>query len=413
MSTEVNMSGQGNIAASALGSEDNYISCKYCHKLFKDRKFMEKHLRLKHPRKQDIPKSHKDMVLKHDLCQPSTTTGESYSQKTHNIVSEAMGFHTSEENGFTAKIKSEPEVDIKPIGSIYGLNVDEVIPEIKKEKDLNGVADDTNEFDIASNETQQGTDTNVNCIICNKIFASIQYLQKHYKLKHKIKEEPQTMVELMASEANSDVGNFNTHYKLKHKIKKEPQTKTELIGCKSNIGAIDCPICGEELENIAGYTKHVEKHIGANESESQQNVQHGIKTETPSNKIKAESYIKIGVTHKQTKSYSCTFCHKIFSTRWNATVHIKAVHLKMKKFPAQEINTEPYIKIHVSDQKQNFFTCTLCDKTCVSKWNAIKHINTIHFKRNQYPCTLCNESFYYHTQLQTHIDNDHKMETYS
>ncbi len=367
--TKADMQQQGNLTSPATDPED-YVYCTFCHKLFKERKYMEKHVKLKHVKeKLGIDK---EVLSKQELCQISKTSSESYCQETLDKVINTINLHTPETSSFTAKIKVEPDDDFKPI---LGVDRYYIMPEMKKEDDNAG--DDN----LCSENPMH-----VTCVICNKQFTTDQYLERHMNLKHQMKMETETISQSNGIEVRNDTGDCNQ---------------------------IECRICGQYLESIMDYTKHIEVHLDADESSFQQN--HEIKTEFPSSledKIQAELFVKIDTTGKR-KTYSCTLCKKSFPRIGHLKGHVNAIHLKRKDFPCtlcdKSFSQSSQLKTHIDGvhHKLKPFSCTLCDTSFAFKAGLAQHVATVHNKLKPFSCTLCDKSFTVKASLTAHFNVVH------
>ncbi len=368
---------------------------------------MEKHVRLKHLSVEKTLKFEKDIDSQHNLCQQSTTSSESYSHETLNNVNVAGS------KNCTVQTKSESD------GSMRWLSIDGSMAEVKVENPTethaNYVKDCTEQmktesagnmyqlnFDGLMSEVKMdnATETHANCVtcdICKKSFTEELYLKKHIKLNHPIKEEPQTMLNLKESMENNDSGNVKT-VECVEELNKSKEDDT------GNTDTIECRICGLELENVIEYTKHIEVHLDADTSETEQNNEAGIKTESSSLKMKADAYIKFEVIQKKTKSFSCSLCGKALSSKNSVIEHVKAGHLKTRDFQPEKVDAEPYVKIDVSLKKVKVFTCTRCRYSNATKSNVAEHVKAVHLTKREFLCALCNQLFMSKNALMSHIN---------
>ncbi len=344
-------------------------------------KFMDKHVKLKHSSLKETPKSDKDSISKHNLYQQGKTSRETYLQETYNNVSKSVNVHKAESKEFAVQLETDPTTE----RNMSRLNFDELMSE-KKVGNPKGL-------DVSC----------VTCVMCNKQFTGDLYLKKHIKLNHSVKEEPGTTLDLKESKDSNDKRNVNTiEYVDELSIPKEDCD----IGSEETIL---CRICGLELDNIMEYTEHIKIHLDADAPESQHNGQAGIKTESLSRKIQVDPYIKIDYIHRKMQSFSCRLCDKTLNSKFSATEHIRAIHRKTRNFQPQKIE-ELYIKIGVSFKKVKYFTCRLCDKTNPNRTNIAKHIEAVHLTKKTFLCTFCGQSYTYRNSLISHVNFvHHKM----
>ncbi len=385
MSTAADMYPQGNNSLPATGSENNFVPCSFCHKLFKAQKFMEKHVKLKHSGVKETPKSDTELVPKQN-----TSCHESYLQETHyNDMRTTVNIPTEDNNEFTLKVNTDPGAEIKYEGNTEELNFEELIPEVKTGYDhvLDGVKKDDNQH----NDNPSATCTSyVSCGICNKLFTSQQFLENHLAFKHK--EKPKITGESSESKVNNGPMNINT---------------------------IECRICGDEFDNIMEYTKHIEIHLYADESESQLNDGHEIKTEPRGERIQEEVYIKMNRCHDNSKpyTYTCTLCDKAFAYKCFLTRHAYAVHKIPKTFSCilchKSFRENRFLRLHVDKFHKNIqniklFPCTFCGRLFTENGNLKTHVDTIHRKMKPFSCTLCHKSFARNEALIKHVNAVHR-----
>ena len=272
---------QGDVASASDASRYNYaldyVTCVKCHKSFSEEKYLDEHIKEKHPgmieageiSEQLVSDSKQEMELKF-LEFPSSN--ESFSPEPNDAIIETK----IDMPGTGA------EADIKSESNIPELNIDGIKTEITPADEQGD--DDSNNSDDPSESTPILSDPNmcddpcmttrpvlsdpnyVTCPICGKLFKDKKYIDKHVKLKHHDVKEAKTNGNLVA--------------------------ESETIYRSKDTSRIHCTVCDEHFESIMDYTHHLKVHLDTEESVSSKEDSSEKNLEFPSldeNEIQAES----------------------------------------------------------------------------------------------------------------------------
>lgn len=137
-----------------------------------------------------------------------------------------------------------------------------------------------------------------------------------------------------------------------------------------------CPHCPETFRNYFQRNKHVA------------NV-HGLKL----------------------KEFKCTMCPKVFTVSGKLGVHIRTVHLKVKRHACDVCEWKFYSKSELKEHMirhggERKYQCNVCKKAYARKYTLREHMR-IHDNDRRFVCTTCGRSFVQNCSLKHHAKIHH------
>ncbi|XP_052757201.1 zinc finger protein 714-like isoform X7 [Galleria mellonella] len=137
-----------------------------------------------------------------------------------------------------------------------------------------------------------------------------------------------------------------------------------------------CPHCAETFRNYFQRNKHIS------------NI-HGLKL----------------------KEFKCNMCPKVFSLSGKLGLHIKTVHLKMKRHTCDVCEWKFYSKSELKDHMirhggERKYKCNVCKKAYARKYTLREHMR-IHDNDRRFVCTICGTGFVQNCSLKHHTKVHH------
>ncbi|XP_022818915.1 zinc finger and SCAN domain-containing protein 12-like isoform X5 [Spodoptera litura] len=137
-----------------------------------------------------------------------------------------------------------------------------------------------------------------------------------------------------------------------------------------------CPHCSEAFRNYFQRNKHIA-------------AVHGLKL----------------------KEFKCTMCPKVFTISGKLGVHIRAVHLKLKRYSCDVCDWKFYSKSELKDHMvkhggERKYQCSICKKAYARKYTLSEHMR-IHANDRRFVCTICGRSFIQNCSLKHHMKIHH------
>lgn len=137
-----------------------------------------------------------------------------------------------------------------------------------------------------------------------------------------------------------------------------------------------CPHCPEAFRNYFQRNKHI-------------SAVHGLKL----------------------KEFKCTMCPKVFTISGKLGVHVRTVHLKLKRFSCGVCEWKFYSKSELKDHMvkhggERKYQCSVCKKAYARKYTLREHMR-IHENDRRFVCTICGRSFIQNCSLKHHMKIHH------
>ena len=345
MSTSENTKGNSQhnpSSASATAPQENYISCNFCGKSFKDQCYLLKHVKLKHPDGEETCVMDKQIVSKSETnCNYVTCAlcKKLFSERKYLVKHFKLKHQVREEGekSLGTNGKSGNKSDTRNINTIDG--------------------ESRGRIDMGNNNPNS-----INCSICGQSFKKIteytHHLKVHLEPDKEIKEESSC------------------------EQQKTPSMPTPFL----------CGLCSESFCRKLDLISHIDTdHLKVKSS-----------TCTLCDKSFAEKrYLNmhINVIHKFGQNFLCTFCSKLFPLESSLKKHI-VVHRNLKPFSCtlcdKSFRCKTDLSRHVDVVHYGLkpFSCTLCDKSFGWKMNLAAHIKWAHLNFSKNPNTFrdCSKS---------------------
>lgn len=253
-------------------------------------------------------------------------------------------------------------------------------------------------------DTHRIDQTEFNCLICHKVFASNKLLNKH-ELLHK-NNKPY----------KCDICPRSFNYKTALEVHYRKHTG-EKPYC--------CDVCGKSLTTYRSLSQHKLIHFGEKNYSCHQCgklfysvgfLKRHEKTHTVREKkhlcdlcsktflTKRELDIHLNV-HSNLHIVKCPFCDKLL--KGNLDIHMR-VHTGEKPFSCKECGKkfahQSHLKTHmlVIHLGVKSLSCTVCGYKCARKHYLDSHMRT-HTGHKPYKCTLCDQAFTQSHCLKTHM----------
>lgn len=139
-----------------------------------------------------------------------------------------------------------------------------------------------------------------------------------------------------------------------------------------------CPNCPETFRNYFQRNKHVSSV-------------HGVKL----------------------KEFKCNLCPKVFTLSGKLGVHIRTVHLKLKRHSCEVCEWQFYSKSELKEHMirhggERKHQCTICKKAYARKYTLREHMR-IHENDRRFVCTTCGKSFVQNCSLKHHVKVHHAV----
>ncbi|XP_077440375.1 uncharacterized protein LOC144062652 [Vanacampus margaritifer] len=205
------------------------------------------------------------------------------------------------------------------------------------------------------------------------------------------------------------------------KIKAEPVSSVQTTKADENLSS------RFELDNHLGPLRHAHEYVKSESFESD-DTEEPLKNKklkecgtTPQfachvcrQKFQLWKYLRAHIaTHVKThtkptgeKTYSCSFCGKIYSKRSAVTVHVK-MHATEKEFSCSECGKRftrnqqltKHMKVHTGEKT---FPCSVCGKTFAYKGNLSVHMR-IHTGEKPFSCSVCGSQYSTKANMKSHM----------
>ncbi len=343
---------------------NHYVTCNHCHKLFKEQKYLEKHLSMKHP---DIDQG--KMADNGSLQKDFPLHGRSESHREiHPGIEQTLYEDTMGWKG--RKLKDNiHENDPTVQGNEIKHDIFESDHDIKKEE----ICDNMEECDVYKNEgkieylvdnNQKADNTNnseIECPMCQASYKNMTDYTHHLNVHLQSNKLTDTEVITYTRTGHkstavkltpSSMYACNTCFQVfEHKLIFVNHTcinpKAKRVLPKNS----ECKICFQRYSDRIAFVKHVSTHA----------MEHTIETKT---------------------HFSCRECQKIFSSYHGFAEHAHFRYIcaecgrgfSKKSLLLKHIEISHRVKDLSSTNKA--FLCTLCDKECSSELNLTIHMKS-------------------------------------
>lgn len=202
----------------------------------------------------------------------------------------------------------------------------------------------------------------------------------------------------LCMDAVEDFQALKLHLLCKHKKVLEPNTSDGVLPFKVTKDDFSCALCEEKYEDFKSLNHHMNVHFqnficeqcGTGFITPERLRTHGFTHGTGSfacegcdrvyrsANAKNEHYAKV---HKMVKRYRCPHCPETFRNYFQKNKHISAIHgVKLREFK-----------------------CTMCPKVFTIGGKLGVHIRTVHLKMKRHSCDVCEWKFYSKCELKEHM----------
>lgn len=169
-----------------------------------------------------------------------------------------------------------------------------------------------------------------------------------------------------------------------------------------------CAHCSEKFIHMASLTRHMRRahndRFVPKEERSTENV------ECPICKgVYLRSSLEVHIrNHSGQRPFTCLFCNKDFTTKWNLKLH-KWTHASRTSKPYKcdqckgaFIRETDYVAHMNSHKSVRPYTCNYCGAQFIRKYNCQRHVKE-HEKGKSFSCQICGKSFHRSYYLKDHM----------
>ncbi len=250
-----------------------------------------------------------------------------------------------------------------------------------------------------STETHKVTD-NTQCLVCGETFANIMQYTHHLNVHSQSHEQPAEIKNECTEQLYDCLNCLET-------FPKESDLAAHKINCSE---LYKCAKCGKKCSTENNLKMHIKYMCKSRMLDVYQKESFICRLCKKSFDSEYRLTLHVNAVHHKLKTFSCTLCDKSFAWKRRLTTHIEAVHLKsfsctlcQKSFASKQSLAK-----HVNGHKLRRFSCTLCDKSFTQNAHLTTHVDTIHRKIKSFTCTLCDKSFRWKRYLTQHIKFAHE-----
>ncbi|XP_048003217.1 oocyte zinc finger protein XlCOF6-like isoform X10 [Leguminivora glycinivorella] len=208
--------------------------------------------------------------------------------------------------------------------------------------------------------------TNTGCAICDDVVTDLNELKKHLLEKH-----------------NKSI---------------DPKSNDGILPFKVRKDEFKCAICSETFAEFKSLNQHMNVHF-----------QNFICEQCGTGFITPERLRTHSFSH-ETGSFPCDACEKVFRSTNAKNEHYALVHMRVKRHrcPHCPETFRNYFQRnkHVSSihgLKLKEFKCNLCPKVFTLSGKLGVHIRTVHLKLKRHACEVCEWKFYSKSELKEHM----------
>lgn len=111
------------------------------------------------------------------------------------------------------------------------------------------------------------------------------------------------------------------------------------------------------------------------------------------------------------KEFKCTMCPKVFTLSGKLGVHVRTVHLKLKRHACDVCEWKFYSKSELKEHMvkhggERKYQCNVCKKAYARKYTLREHMR-IHNDDRRFICSICGTSFVQNCSLKQHVKVHH------
>lgn len=133
-------------------------------------------------------------------------------------------------------------------------------------------------------------------------------------------------------------------------------------------------------------------------------------TETFRNYFQRNKHVS-SVHNLKLKEFKCSMCPKVFTLSGKLGVHVRTVHLKLKRHGCDVCEWKFYSKSELKEHMvrhggERKFQCSICKKAYARKYTLREHMR-IHENDRRFVCTICGRSFVQNCSLKHHTKVHH------
>mmetsp|Transcript_16746 Transcript_16746/g.24115 ORF Transcript_16746/g.24115 Transcript_16746/m.24115 type:complete len:222 (-) Transcript_16746:195-860(-) len=120
------------------------------------------------------------------------------------------------------------------------------------------------------------------------------------------------------------------------------------------------------------------------------------------------------VIQPATNPNHCPYCGVTFKRKYEARRHVASVHLRIKPYECKvckrQFSRKSQIRDHIlaMHEKPRQFSCNLCSAVFQSKYSTERHIKGVHLKIKRFTCEVCGSMHFQKSDLSKHMQTMHK-----
>ncbi|KAJ8903769.1 hypothetical protein NDN08_000303 [Rhodosorus marinus] len=120
------------------------------------------------------------------------------------------------------------------------------------------------------------------------------------------------------------------------------------------------------------------------------------------------------VIQSGTNPNHCPYCGVWFKRKYEARRHVASVHLRIKPYECKvckrQFSRKSQIRDHIlaMHEKPRQFSCDLCSAVFQSKYSTERHIKGVHLKIKRFTCEVCGSMHFQKSDLSKHMQTMHK-----
>ncbi|XP_028029831.1 gastrula zinc finger protein XlCGF26.1-like isoform X5 [Bombyx mandarina] len=267
---------------------------------------------------------------------------------------------------------------------------------------------------------------NIGCKMCGECFESLTDIRNHIAAVHKKKLNLEigdgilpfklSIGEFKCAVCEVDYGEFKT---LNHHMNVHfPYYICEQCGSgfmtpqrlrnhalTHDTGSYPCTVCNKSFRSTNAKNDHYAiVHLKA----KRHRCPHCC--ELFSNYFQRNKHIS-SVHGLKLKEFKCSVCPKVFTVSGKLGVHMKSVHLKMKRYACDVCEWQFYSKSELKDHMvrhtgERAYQCSVCKKSYARKYTLREHMR-IHANDRRFVCAVCGSSFVQKCSLKHHTKTHH------